>query len=128
MISPRAAAERFAIAAQYRREQLHVLAAVNPPHGAGDVRGLVGGEEVNDASDLIWPTEPSERDLGLDPLEHLLGDVLEHLGRDEPGGDRVDGHAERVLCQLAGPLELEGRLARQRLREAEEAGLRGSIV
>ena len=75
MISPSAAAERFAIAAEYSRalQALHVHAAVDRPHRAGDERRLVGGEEVDHARDLVRPTEPSQRDLGLDPVEHLLG-------------------------------------------------------
>jgi hypothetical protein len=37
--------------------------------------------------------EPADWDLGRDLAEDLLGDVLEHLGRDEAGGDGVDGEA-----------------------------------
>jgi len=35
----------------------HVHAPVDAPDRTGDVRGLVGGEEVDDAGDLVRPTE-----------------------------------------------------------------------
>jgi hypothetical protein len=43
-------------------------------------------------------------------IEHLLGDVLEHLGGDEAGRDRVDGDPDRVLLELARALQCEARL------------------
>lgn len=40
-----------------RRGALHVHAPVDAPDRSGDVGGLVGGEEVNDAGDLVRPSE-----------------------------------------------------------------------
>jgi hypothetical protein len=75
---------------------------------------------VHDARDFVGAAEPSDRDLRLDLVEHLLGDVLEHLGGDEAGGDGVNGDPDRVFGEFAGLGELVARLARERLSEAEQ--------
>src|SRR5438270_7314251 len=85
MISPSAAEARAAMASR-----LHLLTAVDIPHLTGDERRVVRGQEVHDARHLVGPAEPSHGDLGLDAVEDLLGDVLDHLGGDEAGRDRVD--------------------------------------
>jgi hypothetical protein len=72
--------------------------------------------------------EPADWDLGRDLAEDLLGDVLEHLGRDEAGGDGVDGEAHGVVVEALGPGELEARFTREGLRQPEQAGLRRRVV
>ncbi len=56
---------------------------------------------MHDASDLVGSPEPGDGDLSLELLEHRLGDLIEHLGGDEPGRDSVNRHADRILGQLA---------------------------
>src|ERR1019366_380996 len=72
--------------------------------------------------------QSADRDLLLDALEHLLWDVLEHLGRDESRRDRVDGYPDAILLELPRPPELERRLASERLGQPEQPGLRGCVV
>src|SRR6516225_6092504 len=79
-----------------RTSASHILAAVHVPDLAGDERRVVGDQEVDDPGHLVRPPEPADWDLGLDPLEHFLRNVLEHLRRDEPGCDRVHRDADRV--------------------------------
>jgi hypothetical protein len=59
---------------------------------------------MQDAGDLVGPAQPSDRDRLLDAVEDLLRDVLEHLGRDEPGGDGVDGDADAASVSLPARL------------------------
>src|ERR1019366_9315636 len=72
--------------------------------------------------------QSADRDLLLDALEHLLWDVLEHLGRDESRRDRVDGYPDAILLELPRPPELERRLASERLGQPVQPGLRGRVV
>src|ERR1035437_7905824 len=69
----------------------HVHPAVDAEGLTGDVRGLVRDQEVDRPRDLVGPTKPTHRDLLLDGVERFLGNVLQHLGRDESRRDRVDG-------------------------------------
>ncbi len=69
------------------------------------------------ARDLLGLAEAADRDLRQDALlEHVLRHRLHHLGVDVAGADRVDGDAAL------------GVLLRQRLGEADLAGLGGGIV
>ena len=90
----------------------HVLTAVGGQGRSGDEAGFVGGEEHHAARDLLGLAEPAHRNLRQDRLfQHVLGHGHHHFGRDIAGADRVDGDA------------LVGVLLRQRLGEAEVAGL-----
>ncbi len=69
------------------------------------------------ARDLLRLAEPADRDLRDDVLlQHVLRHRHHHLGGDVAGADRVDGDTLRRVLQ------------RQRLGEAEIAGLRRGIV
>src|SRR5512144_1470023 len=56
----------------------HLHAAVDGPHLTGDVARGVGREEVHDARHLVGATEPGERDLRPDLVEHLLRHAPDH--------------------------------------------------
>src|SRR3712207_1112791 len=62
-----------------RARCLHVHAAVDAPDLTGDVGRRVSGEEVDDAGDLLRLSQPTDRDPGLEALQHLLRDALDHL-------------------------------------------------
>src|SRR6202046_1751960 len=106
----------------------HIQAAVDPPHLAGDVSGGVGGEEVDDARDLLRLGETAHRDLGLDPLKQFLRHRLAHLRGDVARRGRVDREADAVVAELSRARQLELRLAGEGLRQAEEARLRRRVV
>src|SRR3954454_21117856 len=76
--------------------RLHVQAAVDSPDLACDVGRRVGGEEVDDAGDLLRLPEPAERDLRPQSAEHLVRYGVQHLGSGVPRGHGVDGDAEPV--------------------------------
>src|ERR1017187_8023669 len=106
----------------------HVEAAVDPPRLAGDVPGGVGGEEVDDSRDLLRLRETAHGDLGPDLLQRLLRHRFEHLRGDEARGDGVDRDADAVAAELSRPDELEQRLARQGLRQAEQTRFLRRVV
>ena len=54
-------------------------ASVNRHHFAGDVGGVVGGEETDEGSDLLWLAEPAARTLFR---EGLFVKVLGHVGAE----------------------------------------------
>src|SRR5687768_12707778 len=94
-----------------------ILPAVRRQRRAGDEPGVVGGEEHHAARDLFRLAETAERNLRDDVLlKHVLRHGLHHLGVDVAGTDRVDG--DPAL----------GALLRERLGEADLAGLGGGIV
>src|SRR5450631_1317933 len=107
---------------------LHVQAAVDAPDLAGDVRGGVSGQEVDHAGDFFGMAQPADRDGRLDPVEHLFGDVLEHLGGHEARGHGVHGDADPVFFKPARPGEDEGCLLGEGLGQAEHAGLGRGVV
>ena len=85
-------------------------------HGAGDVGGVGGGQEGDDAGDLVGVAMRAERHGGGELGQALVAERGGHVGRDGPGRDDVDGDAARA--ELAG----------QRAGEADEAGLGGGVV
>src|SRR4051794_35215555 len=105
---------------------LHVQPAVDAPDLTGDVGGGVGRQEVHDAGDLLRFPEPAERDLRPQPVQDLLRNAVEHLGRGVAGGDGVDGHPEPV--GLPGPLQLHRGLAGERFGEPEQPRLGRRVV
>src|SRR6185295_20186351 len=78
-----------------RRSSDHQIAAVDVEGGAGDVAGLLGGEEADEVGDLGGRAEALNGE-GARVGGELLGcGVLpRQLGVDETGADRVDGDAE----------------------------------
>src|SRR6516162_2106340 len=52
----------------------HVQATVDGPDLAGDVGGLVRGEEADRPGDFLRLAQAAHRDLLLDPAQHLFGD------------------------------------------------------
>src|SRR5215469_474035 len=106
----------------------HVQAAVDGPDLAGDVSGLVRGEEADRPCDLLRLAQPANRDLLLDPDQYLVRDRGQHVGGDEAGGDRVDGEPDPLSGVQACPLELEDRLFGQRLGQPEQTRLGRGVV
>src|SRR6266850_1315960 len=95
----------------------HILPAVRRQRRTGNQAGLVGGEEHDAARDLLRLAQATERDERQDVLlQHVLRYRPDHFGGDIAGADRVDG--DTAL----------GAFLRQRLGEAELAGLGGGIV
>src|SRR5580698_1001510 len=94
----------------------NVLTAVYRQCRPGNVTGFFRGEEGDAAGDLIGHAEPSDRDAGDDLLQDVLRHRRNHLGVDIAGRDGVDRDA------------LLGVFLRQRLGEADHAGLGGRIV
>src|SRR5215211_2946979 len=86
---------------------------------AGDVGGVVGGEEGDSRRDLLRPAEPLQLGPALHRLDHLLADLAQLLGLHEQRSldrarrDRVRGDPET------------GALAGDHLGEADHAGLGG---
>ena len=86
--------------------------AVDGERGSVDVCGVLGHEERDRGGDLVGPPDPP----GGDGLLEVVRDVGGHVGVDDAGRHRVDGDA------------LAPHLARERAREAEQAGLGGGVV
>ena len=95
---------------------MQVLAAVDAERLAGDERRAIADEEYNGARDLSRPRESPNGDPGHDLLEDLLGHRRDHRGIGVPGRYDIDGDA--AGCALE----------RQRLGEADHAGLGGGVV
>src|SRR4051794_12447811 len=91
-------------------------AAVDRQHRAVDVAGFVGGQVAHRRGDLRRLGVPAGGHLVEDLLLALLGQLVGHVGAHEPGRDDVRG-------DVAG-----AELARQRAREADQAGLRRRVV
>src|ERR1039457_4345769 len=106
----------------------HVQAAVDGPDLPGDVGRLIGRQEGDHAGDLVRPAEPADRDLAADPVNDLLRDRSEHVGRDVAGGHGVDGQPDPVADRPLRTAEMEEGLPGQRLRQAEHAGLGRRVV
>jgi hypothetical protein len=117
-------ADRGFASATNRAYSLHVQSAVDAPDLAGDVRGRICSQEVDDAGDLLRTAQPAHRDLRPDLVQHLVRDVLEHLGRHEAGSHRVHGDTDAVV-ELARPREDEGRLLRKSTDTPRSAGDQG---
>src|SRR5258708_13368460 len=64
----------------------HIQAAVDRPDLAGDIGGLVGRQEADDAGDLRRPAHPANRNLPPDPIEPLARAPPHHVSADEPPG------------------------------------------
>src|SRR6516165_4908786 len=106
----------------------HVQAAVDGPDLAGDVRGLVGGEEADGAGDLLRPGKPAQRNLLPDPLQRPFRHGGHHVRGDVTGSDRVDGQPDALPRGATGPLDLEDRLLGQRFGQAEQPRLGCGVV
>src|SRR5450759_2486940 len=97
-----------------RLEQSAAGAAVHRYQRAGDVAGGVGGEEGDHSGDLLRVAEAAGRDLCQVGVGRArLVELLEALGGDPAGRDRVDG--DRLGAQLT----------RERLGPADQAGANG---
>src|SRR5262245_28338643 len=70
-----------------------VLSAVDRHYRPGDEGRLVRSEVDDHRGDFFRLTQASDRDLGNDAFEHLLGHRLDHLRIDVPGADAVDRDA-----------------------------------
>src|SRR5206468_11093729 len=93
--------------------------SVHGPGLTGDETGLLGGEEGDDAGDLLRPAQTSKRDLSGDLLFFLLGRFCATSGcgpgeqrrLDVAGGHAVDGHPRTAALLGKGPCEaVESRL------------------
>src|ERR1700756_1970414 len=93
----------------------HVEAAVDSPNLAGDVRGGVGGKEVNHPRNLLRLAETTDRNLAGDLRDHLLGHRRDHLRANEAGGNGIDGKPNPFRTAFAGPGALERSFLRQGL-------------
>src|SRR5271165_5381134 len=113
---------------RHESSSLHVQAAVNGPDLPGDGGGRVCRQETDHPGDLLGRAQAADRDLGPDPVQHLVRDSVHHAGGDEAGHDRIDGQPDTVPDRVLGPAELENSLARQRLGQPQQAGLGGGIV
>ena len=90
--------------------------AVDDDHLPGDVGGFIRGQEGDGSGDVLDRPESSQRDLLQDRLLHLLEERVREVRGHEAGGDRVTGD---VAAR---------HLARDGLREADEAGLRRGVI
>src|SRR5690606_37602436 len=90
--------------------------AVDRDHRAGNVAGLVGGEEADRGGDLLGGAEAAEGHGVADGGPLVVVQRVGHVGGDGAGGDDVDG-------DVPG-----GELACERAGEAHEAGLRCRVV
>ena len=75
----------------------------------------LGPARKQTASDLVGGTETPQRDLGLDPVDQLVGEpelTVRALRADRPGGNRV--HANPVGSPLHRQAPGEGQYARFR--------------
>ena len=95
---------------------LHCHAAIHTEDLAGDIAGLVAGEEGNGLGDILDGAESLD---GNDVLGGLLDGLREDVGHvrlNEPGGDAVGRDA--FFADLAG----------DRLGQADESRLAGGVV
>src|SRR5271165_1938526 len=99
----------------------HVHSAVDSPYLSGDVGGGVGGKEMHDARDLLRPAQSPHRDLPLDLLDDFLWYGLDHLGRDEAGGNGVHRHGQPVFSELSRTFQHESNFLGEGLGEPEQA-------
>ena len=97
-------------------EFLHRHAAIDHEHLAGDVAGVIGGEEEGRIGDILGLAEVGQRDAGEQGLAGLFGDGIGHVRGDEAGGDGIH-------CHLAA-----GNFLGHGLGEADDAGLGGGVV
>src|SRR5436309_2281629 len=94
----------------------HLQAAVDRDDAAGDVAGVVVGQESHRPGDLPGVAEAADGNGGDDLVEDVLGHGGHHLGVGVAGGDAVDGDA------FAGDLEGEA------FGEAEQSRFGGGVV
>src|SRR5215469_7271549 len=106
----------------------HVQAAVDGPYLAGDVGGVIGGEEPDHPRDLLGLAQPAHRNLAPDLVQHLVRDGGQHVRGDKAGRDRVDGQPDPISRRALRPGELEDGLFGQRLGQSEQAGLGRRVV
>src|SRR5262245_17520887 len=95
---------------------LHVHPAVDGQNVPCNIRRLVRGEEPDGGGDLVDRAEPAERNLRRPVDLRFFRNRARHLGLDH--ARRHDVHRDRSRRHLA----------RQRLREADQARLRRRVV
>src|SRR6185437_11967351 len=94
-----------------------ILTAVCRQRRAGDQPRFIGSEEDDTARNLLGFAQTSDRDLRQNRfLQHVLRHRLHHLGVDVARRDGIDGDAGARA------------LLRQRLGEADLAGLGGRVI
>ena len=90
---------------------MDVAAAVDVDGGAGEVAGVVAGQEGDDGGDFVGGGHPADRDVAGEFGFLLVGGADADGGVDGAGGDGVDGDA--AVGDLAG----------QGFGESEDGGL-----
>src|SRR5437762_1322663 len=94
----------------------HPQATVDEQHLARDERGLVRAQKAYRTGYVFRFAESTERSVLEYESPLLLVQHVRERGRDVAGRDRVHAHAPRA------------ELAREGLRQADDAGLRGRVV
>ena len=99
----------------------HRQAARHADHLAGDEAGLVGGEERDDAGDVVGLADALHRDGAHQRVVDLLPGVAlaEEAAQDRRVGRSGADHVDRDAFAR--------QLARQRLREGDDAALAGRV-
>src|SRR5215510_3669775 len=98
------------------RSSLHDHATVDRPSLTGDIGGARRRQECDHLRDILGGPQSAQWDTGLELGLRRLGELRRHLRRDVTRTYRV--HRDRAA----------GELARQRLREPEQARLAGGVV
>src|SRR5215216_444786 len=94
----------------------HPQATVDEQHLARDERGLVRAEKAYRTGHVLRLAETAEWRVAEDETSLLVVQDIGQLGRDVARSDRVDTHTARA------------ELARERLRQPDDARLRGRVV
>src|SRR5262249_1375685 len=79
------------------------LAAVDRDDGAGDERGLVGGEPGDERGHLVEGAAAPEWNGCGDPRADLLRELLEPVACDRAGGDRLSADAAPCVVERRRP-------------------------
>src|SRR5207248_7861264 len=90
--------------------------AVDAQHRPCDASGLVGAEKAYCSGDVLRIAEPAERRVLQHQRAHLLRNLVCEPARDVPRSDDIRTHATA------------SELARKRLRETDDPGLRRRVV
>src|SRR5699024_1290611 len=106
----------LAASALSRLGSLPLHAAVDRDDLAGHVLGVLAGDEPDDTGDVLDAGEAIKRDALTDLLLHVVRNVVEHVGLDEPRRDAVRGRSR------TGEFERDG------AREAEQPALGRGVV
>ena len=72
---------------------MNVAAAVDVHGGAGEIAGVLAGEERHDGGDLLGGGRPPDRDAGGQRGLGFIGGADPDVGVDRAGRDGVDGHS-----------------------------------